>query len=388
MDSAVREPSRRMLEKRYGSVKALLRDRAEELSSDMRIKLERIKKIEDIGRLAKHIEVYDGTVSGLLVSNVRNVVNLYEVDLDGEKRDMHVVWIFDGMKEFTKNRYRYNEYLRHPVSQDLDILYNDHYSNVGYNPLALGYRRLEKIYSDPSLMAKIDGLLLDAYAEALKFYHWRVIPSGLVIGGDAFMAGTPMGQSSDYGNDALGIIIGKRLIDKLIAEYKNGDYDGMRMAITALLVHELTHIHTNSPEEIATYAMTLMIEPHINPIKYWIMDDVEAWISYTERYEEDDLFKKLSAYEFDKYLGFIVAVNEFAKYNHEIKKLFEQDDARYKLKALHDSIALIRKSDIDNVIGSGFKEKALDGDLDELAGGIDIIEMDKIIESYIEIELN
>ncbi|MHB1830270.1 MAG: hypothetical protein ACYCO0_02660 [Candidatus Micrarchaeaceae archaeon] len=373
MDSAVREPSRRMLEKRYGSVKALLRDRAGELGSDMRIKPRRVRRVEDISRLVRHIEVYDGTLSGLMAANIRNVVNLYEVDLGGEKRDMHVLWAFDSLGGFTKNRHRYNEFLRRPVSAD--ILYRDRYSNAKYNPLALGYRKLEKIYSDPSLMAKIDGVLLDAYAEALKFYHWRVIPSGLVIGSDNGIACVPMVQMSEYGNDALGIIIGKVLIDKLIEEYKKEDYEGIRMAVTAVLVHELAHLHRNDSGEIATYAMGLMIEPHRNPYTSWTAKDIDDFISIKDEIGDNDMFKKLDDSQFERYLGLMMAMNEFAKYNQGIRKLFESSDTKYKMRALRDSLLLIRKSDVESVIGSGFVEKTLDGDLSKLVEGIDIVDL-------------
>ena len=169
----------RRLEKRYGDVKALLKRRAEELGLDMNPKTRGMVRVEDGDRIAKHVSAYDGTHMGLLATNIRNVVNLYDVSIDGVNRELHVIWVFKDLHEFTKNRYRYDAYLKRD-----GMLYREIYNDIkAANPRQIPDRLFNLMYRDPSLMVRVDEVLLKAFVGAVDFYGWNLVPNGMLITG-------------------------------------------------------------------------------------------------------------------------------------------------------------------------------------------------------------
>ena len=359
---------RRNLEKRYGDVKELLRKRAEELGLDMNPRTEGIVRIEDSKRMVRHIREYDGTHTGLLAADIRNVVNLYDVNLDGVGRELHVAWIFKDISEFTKSRYRYNAYLEHD-----GMLYRELYEDRGAHREQMGIKPFVAVYRDPSLMVRIDELLLKSFVEAVNFYEWRYVPKGLVISGDNVLADASTGAMETFGNDALGIGVGRQLTDYL---FRTSDAKLQRIlgdSVKSMFVHELTHLHKKDFGEIVEFAMNLMFNPKNNTLMIAdFRSNLDSWISKQYELEDHDAMKHGGPYEFQRYMGLMLVANEFAKHNPRIRRLFDSDDTENRFVAAKSFLDMMNESDLKKVIASGFIDRLLDGDIVELVKQIDI----------------
>ena len=165
-----------------------------------------LKAIEDPKRVSRHIEVYDGTEMGLIATSIRNLVNLYEIDVNGKSVEAHAIWIFQDLKALTKNRYRYNSNFKEPSG--FDRLYRETYKDR-FDFDRLSNKIFERLYKDPSFVPRVEEFFLGAYAKALEFHDWEFVPNGLVFTGAPDNAFVAVAYSTRFGNDALGISIGE-----------------------------------------------------------------------------------------------------------------------------------------------------------------------------------
>ena len=360
----------RRLEKRYGDVGLLLKKRADELGLDMTPKTDGIVRVDDGGRTARHLSEYDGTCAGLLSTNIRNVVNLYDVRIGGVERELHVIWLFKDIDEFTKNRYRYGAYLKRD-----GMLYRESYDHKAKHPGQLSARIFDAVYRDPSFMVEMDEFLLRAFVEAVKFYEWNSVPNGMVItGGPGDVTFVNVRATIAFGNDALGVYVGRQLTEYLLWSANAGSLDGLDKEVKALLVHELTHLHRNDCGEIAAYAIMLLLDHKDNArmLRTVFKEFVDSWIDKQERLDDHDAMKHERSYELQRYIGLMLAANELAKHNPGIRELFDSDTTENKLIAARYFFALIRESDVEKVVASGFVEALLNHGIREMVQRIEI----------------
>ena len=73
------------------------------------------------------------------------------------------------------------------------------------------------------------------------------------------------------------------------------------------------------------------------------------------------------------YMGLLVAANEFAKYNRDVRELFENDTDPDKLTATRDFVSLIRNSDVERAKKAGFVETLLSTDPGDMLHNIEIV---------------
>ncbi len=364
-----REPSTRELEKRYGDVKDLIRRRGEELGANMSSRMDRI---DDAGRIGRHMSVYDGTEMGLIATSIRNIVNLYSIEVNGSSREAHVIWMFEDLREVTKNRYRYNSNFK--VPREFDRLYRETYGDK-FKYDKLPRKILDAIYNNPDTVPRIEEFLLGAYAKALEFHDWRFIPDGLVITGARNIMYAPLYHSFLFDNDALGIGIGNSILHEMILYVDPSEYHKLETSFVATFVHELTHFHRMDITEVSEFAISLLFDPKENAINLLMLrDNLSALLERQERLPDHDVLRHVDNYEVQRYIGIILAANEFAKSNRAIRKLFREDESPNKLNAVRDFVDLIRNSDIERVKKSGFVEALLDGDVMGLIEHIDIID--------------
>ncbi len=330
------------LEKRYGSIKEVFRKRADGLGQSLSVGSPAIREVSDIDRIRSHFDRYSGTEVGLAVSDIRSLVSLYRVRANSGWRDAHIVWTFGGTEHVVGCRDR-------EFFEDIEAIRND--EDISFKRIP--YRVFSSLYMNPGLLAKVNGVLLNAYIGALEFHDWRFTPHGLVVAGSGAVAmAHPRDTMKTGSSDRLGIEIGMGLVEDIILNGGNADMRSLADAVMPLLVHEMVHLQLDVVGEPHAYAIEMMlINKEGDSMRGFIYDSLRYCSSNLQRsgtgLDPRDYYAQV-------YKGVVIALEELSKYNGEIAAQFKKDRTRHKTAAARRSISLIRDEDTQQVLSSGF----------------------------------
>ncbi len=246
--------------------------------------------------------------------------------------------MFEDISEFTKNRYRYISAFKEP--KRFDRLYRETYQDR-FAFCRLNSKVLERIYRNPDVVPRMEEFLLGTYAKALEFCDWRLVPDGLVITGAGNAMYTALRDAQTFGNDALGIDIGKNILYEVPLYMDPKDYRKLETMFTSLFAHELTQFHRMDNYEVSNFAISLLFDPSTNAYLELLRNDVDGWIRLEKHLPDRDALRHVNAYEIQRYIGLVLAANQFAKTNDAIRRLFEKDRSPNKLRATRDFMKLI-----------------------------------------------
>ncbi len=339
-DAAARQ--QRELDKRYGPVKELFRRRAEEAGAVLLVDTPSMREITDLQRLDRHFRTYLGTVHELAIRNARTLVGLYNARVNGRMREVHVVWMFgDAGNVIGRNRDFFEEI--GSIRDDDETAFRKVPSRI-----------FEKLYREPGLLALANEALVLAYADALEFHRWKVMPKGMVVTGTGLMAAVQMNHVAEFGNDALGIEVGTGMIEAILGG-KGLGVEELRRRMAPILVHEMVHLQDRGNGEAHAHA--------IEAIMLWQegQDGRDVFRDRIAGFEKvaaaDGTFGK--DYDSQAYLGILLAMEELAKCNADIAAAFAKDASMYKTLAVSASLDMVRREDMVKAKERGFVERVL-----------------------------
>lgn len=339
-DAAARQ--QKEIEKRYGSVRDVFRKRGEESGRVLGVTAGNIIEVTDRERIERHFRIYKRTVLDLVVRNVRTLSNVYKVKTHENMHEAHVVWMFGDIGKTISREREFFERIG-SIKDDDETVFDK-----------IPNRIFEKLYRNPELVGLVNETLLLAFSDAVDFRDWKTIPKGIIITGTGFLAAVEIGHISEFRNDALGIEVGSAIVEEIL----NGKEEGLAELsgrILPIILHEMVHMQPQCNEEAQAHAIETLAVWMENPGDRDALE--ERLVGFAKKVSRGHI--SWDNYDSEAYLGMALAMNELARYNENIARVFEEDAGGFGIEAIARSLEFVREEDMLKAKENGFVERVL-----------------------------
>lgn len=206
--------------------------------------------------------------------------------------------------------------------------------------------RWRALCETPELLARVNLILAECYQEALGFYRWESIPSGLVVE-DSTKFGMESGNVS-------GIRVSYQTLEALIRAITEANEVGVaeqEIDLAAQMVHELTHrqrdeIILNVFSEVFSHAAQFLFEPNCNTIfVQQCKESLQQFLINRGAEGAEDTENGLHLYDKAIYLALLIVLDTLVEHNQEALDCLKADEDPQKLNALGCLPELVKQSD-------------------------------------------